>query len=133
MLNTTALADLIFTLLLFFMLTVDMRTAPSPEQVQLPQTEILQPLKDKIPSISITIRKTENGATVQLDSLPTTASALPSLLVSRISRTAPEDRNKLVAILQIDRATPMGTVHNIRRILRQANLPLIYYAAEKPH
>jgi len=46
-LNTTALPDLIFTLLFFFMMVTNMRTVPVLTQYQLPAAAELQQLKEK--------------------------------------------------------------------------------------
>ncbi|MDR1610906.1 MAG: biopolymer transporter ExbD [Candidatus Symbiothrix sp.] len=137
-LNTTSLPDLIFTLLLFFMLVVNMRSVPALTQFQLPNTKELQKLKEKSLLIYIIAGKTEDTpveeqAPIQLNNDFTTLEAMPEELKSIKSQIAPDERSKIVVILKIDRNTPMGLVNDIRQILREQNLLTVYYAAEKPH
>jgi len=135
-LNTASLPDLIFTLLLFFMLVVNMRSVPALTQFQLPNTRELQKLKEKSLLIYIIVGKTGNDsehAPIQLNNDFTTLDAMPEELRSIKIDIEPEDRNKIVVILKIDKNTPMGLVNDIRQILREQNLLTVYYAAEKPH
>lgn len=136
-LNTTSLPDLIFTLLLFFMLVVNMRSVPALTQFQLPNTTELQKLKEKSLLVYITVGKTDNTpiekqAPIQLNSDFTTLEAMPEELKTIKSQVNPEERSKMVVILKIDKNTPMGLVNDIRQILRKENLLTVYYAAEKP-
>jgi biopolymer transport protein ExbD len=137
-LNTTSLPDLIFTLLLFFMLVVNMRSVPALVQVQLPNTKELQKLKEKSLLIYIVVGKSEKNESgesppIQLNDGFTSLDAMPAQLKSFKNQTEPEERSKIVVVLRIDKNTPMGTVNDIRRILREQNLLTVYYAAEKPH
>ncbi|MDR0769099.1 MAG: biopolymer transporter ExbD [Dysgonamonadaceae bacterium] len=127
-LNTTSLPDLIFTLLLFFMLVVNMRSVPALVQLQLPNTGELQKLKEKSLLIYIVVGKT---GTLQINDGITTLEALPEELESIKSQINPEERSQIIVILKMDRNTHMGQVNDIRQILREQNLPTVYYAVEK--
>jgi biopolymer transport protein ExbD len=132
-LNTTSLPDLIFTLLLFFMLVVNMRSVPALMQVQLPNTKELQKLKEKSLLIYIVVGKSENNAPhIQLNNDFTSLDAMPEQLKHIKNQTEPEERTKIVVVLKIDKRTAMGVVNDVRRILREQNLLTVYYAAEKP-
>lgn len=136
-LNTTSLPDLIFTLLLFFMLVVNMRSVPALMQVQLPNTKELQKLKEKSLLIYIVVGKSgnnepEESPSIQLNNGFTSLDAMPAQLKNLKNQTEPEERGKIVVVLRIDKNTPMGIVNDIRRILREQNLLTVYYAAEKP-
>ena len=133
-LNTASLPDLIFTLLLFFMLVVNMRSVPMLTQFQLPNTQELQKLKEKSLLTYIIVGKTENGpAPIQLNNDFTTLDAMPEQLKSIKADIEPGERSKIIVILKIDKNTPMGLVNDIRQILREQNLLMVYYAAEKPY
>jgi biopolymer transport protein ExbD len=134
-LNTTALPDLIFTLLLFFMLVVNMRSVPALTQVQLPTAEDIQKLKEKSLLIYIVVGKsgTEEYPPIQLNDDFTSLDAMLEQLKSLKNQAKPEERNKIVVVLRADKNTPMGIVNDVRRILRAQNLLTVYYAAEKPH
>jgi biopolymer transport protein ExbD len=136
-LNTTSLPDLIFTLLLFFMLVVNMRSVPALTQFQLPNTKELQKLKEKSLLIFIIAGKTGNApagepAPLQLNNAFTTLEAMPEALNGIKSQIEPEERSNIVVVLKIDKDTNMGLVNDIRQILREQNLLTVYYAAEKP-
>ncbi|MDR1632117.1 MAG: biopolymer transporter ExbD [Dysgonamonadaceae bacterium] len=133
-LNTTSLPDLIFTLLLFFMLVVNMRSVPALTQVQLPNTKELQKLKEKSLLIHIVVGKSGNNEPpVQLNNDFTSLDAMPEQLKSLKNQIEPEERSKIVVVLRVDKNTPMGIVNDLRQILREQNLLTVYYAAEKPH
>ncbi|GHT60241.1 biopolymer transporter ExbD [Bacteroidia bacterium] len=137
-LNTTSLPDLIFTLLLFFMLVVNMRSVPALTQFQLPNTKELQKLQEKSLLIYIIAGKTGDESTgeqapIQLNNDFTTLDVMPEQLNSIKAEIEPEERNKIVVVMKIDKNTPMGLVNDIRQILREQNLLTVYYAAEKPH
>jgi biopolymer transport protein ExbD len=135
-LNTTSLPDLIFTLLLFFMLVVNMRSVPTLTQFQLPNTKELQKLKEKSLLIYIIVGKTENESTreqapIQLNNNFTTLDVMPEQLQNKKAEIKPEERSRIVVIMKIDKNTPMGLVNDIRQILREQNLLTVHYAAEK--
>lgn len=120
------------------MLVVNMRSVPALVQVQLPNTKELQKLKEKSLLIYIVVGKSEKNESgesppIQLNDGFTSLDAMPAQLKSFKNQTEPEERNKIVVVLRIDKNTPMGTVNDIRRILREQNLLTVYYAAEKPH
>ncbi|MDR1372377.1 MAG: biopolymer transporter ExbD [Dysgonamonadaceae bacterium] len=127
-LNTTALPDLIFTLLFFFMLVTNMRTVPVLTQYQLPSAAELQQLKDKSLLVWIMVGNKEE---MQLNSDLCTFDELPALLDGIKSEINPDEFSKITAVLKIDKNTPMGTVNDIRQILRAKNILTVYYAAEK--
>jgi len=60
-----------------------------------------------------------------------TIEELPVLLDEIKSELNPDDFSKITVVLKIDKNTAMGTVNDIRQILRQKNLLTVYYAAEK--
>jgi biopolymer transport protein ExbD len=133
-LNTTSLPDLIFTLLLFFMLVVNMRSVPVLTQVQLPSTKELQKLKEKSLLLYIVVGKSENNESpIQLNNDFTSLDAMPMQLKSLKNQVEPEERSQIVVVMRIDKNTPMGIVNDVRQILREQNLLTVYYAAEKPH
>jgi biopolymer transport protein ExbD len=128
LLTTTALPDLIFTLLFFFILVTNMRSVPVLTQYQLPTAAELQKLKDKSALIHIIAGNNNGKPEIQLNSALCTMQELPDLLQSLQSGVAVEDRTRITVILKIDRHTDMGTVNDIRQILRKCGLLTVYYA-----
>jgi biopolymer transport protein ExbD len=130
-LNTTALPDLIFTLLFFFMLVTNMRSVPVLTQYQLPATAELQQLQDKSLLIQIMVGEKDGESEIQLNSTLCSLENLPLLLQETKNNIDSELQPKITVILKIDRHTPMGTVGDIRQILRETGLLTVYYAAVK--
>jgi biopolymer transport protein ExbD len=135
-LNTAALPDLIFTLLFFFMLVANLRTAPALTQFHVPDAGELQKLKEKSLTIFIIVgrqdeTKPDDLPPIQLNSGFVRLDELPEKLNELKNKAKPEDLHKLVVILKIDKKTHMGLVNDIRQILREANLLTVFYSAEK--
>jgi len=133
-LNTTALPDLIFTLLFFFMLVTNMRAVPELAMYKLPEASELQKLREKSLLVYIIIGKNE-GLDAQIplqvnNSLVDPANLLTELQSFR-EKTPPQDRDKILVILRIDKNTKMETVSQVREYLRKAGLLTVHYAAEK--
>jgi len=130
-LNTTALPDLIFTLLFFFMIVTNMRSVPVLTQYRLPSASELQELKNKSMLIQIMAGETDGKPTIQFNSTLCTLETLPLLLEEAKAGLDADERAGMTVVLKIDRKTPMGTVNDIRAALRRAGLLTVYYSAEK--
>jgi biopolymer transport protein ExbD len=136
-LNTASLPDLIFTLLFFFLLVSNMRSVPTLTQFQLPNAAELQKLKEKSLLVYIMVGQPlekgvpDNTPAIQLNSGFTTLEELPFNLEEIKNEVKPENREKMVVVLKIEKNTAMGLVNDIRKTLRNANLLTVYYAAEK--
>jgi biopolymer transport protein ExbD len=128
-LNTTALPDLIFTLLFFFMMVTNMRQTPVLTNFQLPEAAELQTLKDKSLLIHITVGKTGDQPSLQLNSSLCTIEQLPALLDAIKNDISDSDLDRLTVVLKIDKKTNMGTINDIKKTLRTAGLLRVFYAA----
>jgi len=128
-LNTTALPDLIFTLLFFFMMVTNMRSVPVLTEFQLPEASELQTLKDKSLLIHIIVGNADGQPVLQLNSSLCDIGHLPALLEAIKDETSDRDLDKLAVVLKIDKKTRMGTINDIRQTLREAELLRVYYAA----
>lgn len=126
--NTAALPDLIFTLLFFFMIVTHMQTAPARVPVELPTASELQKLEER--SLILYVRMGADTP-IQLNSDFVEWENIPAFLEEINDRTAPEDRGRRIAVLKIDRETPMGQVNDIKQMLRQAGILTIHYSALK--
>lgn len=135
-LNTAALPDLIFTLLFFFLLVTNMRSAPSLTHVELPNASELQKLKEKSLLVYMLVGRPagENPDVlfeIQLNSELIALDAMPSKLRIIKGEIKPEEQDKMIVILKIDKDTPMGLVNDIRQNLRETNFQTVYYMVEK--
>lgn len=133
-LNTSALPDLIFTLLFFFMIVTHLRPVPILAKFDIPNAEELQKLEEKSQLIYIMVgKKTDENAqaVIQLNSFFTTLEELEENLLEIKEEIPLEEQHKTVVILKIDKETEMGLVNDIRQILRNTSLLTVYYSAEK--
>ncbi|MDR1764368.1 MAG: biopolymer transporter ExbD [Dysgonamonadaceae bacterium] len=133
-LNTSSLPDLIFTLLLFFLLVINMRTVPVIAQFQLPEASELQKLKENSLLVYIIAgQKDSEDAEIplQLNNRLIEMKNLQQELQALRAQVPAQDRDKMLVILKIDRRTDMGFVSDIRKALRQTGLLTVYYSAEK--
>ena len=134
--NTAALPDLIFTLLFFFLLVLNMRTVPVLTQFQLPDASELQKLKEKSLLVYLMVGKQnnnnqENTFEIQLDSELITLEDMPGKLQLIKEKMKPEEHDQSIIVLKIDKDAPMGLVNDIRLNLREAQLQTVYYSVEK--
>jgi biopolymer transport protein ExbD len=135
-LNTAALPDLIFTLLFFFLLVTNMRSAPSLTQVELPNASELQKLKEKSLLVYILVGRPtgenpDEPFEIQLNSELIAFDAMHSKLLVIKEKIRTEEQDKMVVILKMDKDTPMGLVNDVRQNLRETNLHTVYYMVEK--
>jgi biopolymer transport protein ExbD len=134
-LNTSALPDLIFTCLFFFMIVTHFRPVVVNTQLELPTATELQKLEEKSLVIYIMVgQKQDNTSSdydVQLNSQFVSLEEMPVALEKLKENLAPEDRNKRVVVMRVDKDTPMGLIHDLKKILQEANLLTIHYSANR--
>ncbi|MDR1437305.1 MAG: biopolymer transporter ExbD [Candidatus Symbiothrix sp.] len=134
-LNTSALPDLIFTSLFFFMIVTHFRPVSVLTRLELPTLTELQKLEEKSSLTYIIVghkqEKNAPGYDIQINSEFTTLEELPAALEKQKENTSPEDRGKRLAVMRIDKDAPMGLVNDLKKILREANLLTVHYSANK--
>jgi biopolymer transport protein ExbD len=134
-LNTSALPDLIFTSLFFFMIVTHFRPVSVMTQMELPQAAELQKLKEKSMVIYIMVGKGKTNSAsfppIQVNSGFIDFSEMPETLETLKQGVLPEERDKMVVVMRIDKDTPMGIVNDIKKIVRESNLLTVHYSANK--
>ena len=118
---TSSMPDIIFMLLLFFMVTTTMREVELLVEFKLPDAEALEKIENKRLVSYIWVGKSGkiqiNDSIVQVDDIQTIMygkrQALPSVIVS----------------LRVNVGTPMGLVTDIQQELRKAYCLRINYSA----
>ncbi|MDR2086993.1 MAG: biopolymer transporter ExbD [Dysgonamonadaceae bacterium] len=134
-LNTSALPDLIFTCLFFFMIVTHFRPVSVMTQLELPVATELQKLEEKSLLVYIMIGHKDGNRSsdydIQLNSLFVSLKEMPEALKNVEENVAPEDRNKRMVVMRVDKDVPMGLVGDIKKILREAGLLTIHYSANK--
>jgi biopolymer transport protein ExbD len=133
LLNTSALPDLIFTSLFFFMIVTHFRPVSVMTQLELPTVTELQKLAKKSLVIYIMIGHKQGNQSpvydIQLNSGFVTIEELPAALEKLKEGITLEEQDKRVVVMRIDKNVPMGLVNDIRKIVREANLLTVHYSA----
>ena len=126
--NTASLPDMIFTLLFFFMIVTNMRTVPVMTQFNLPTAEEMQKLEEQSLIVYVMVGQ---DTPIQLNSDFIGLEEMPARLDALVNNVPQENREKLIAVLKIDKDISMGLVDDIKQNLRQAGILTIHYSAQK--
>jgi biopolymer transport protein ExbD len=135
LLNTSALPDLIFTCLFFFMIVTHFRPVAVNTQLDLPTATELQKLEEKSLVIYIMVgHKQDNTSSdydIQLNAQFVSLEEMPAALENLKENVAPEDQSKRVVVMRVDKDTSMGLIQDIKKILQEADLLTIHYSANR--
>jgi biopolymer transport protein ExbD len=135
MLNTSALPDLIFTCLFFFMIVTHFRPVSVMVQLELPVAAELQKLKEKSLLVYVIIGhkqgNTSSSYDIQLNSRFVGLEGMPAALENLQEAVVPEDRHKQVVVMRVHKDVPMGLVGDIKTMLKESGLLTIHYSANR--
>ena len=133
---TSSLPDVVYMMLLFFMLTTSMRDQEVMVQYKLPTATETQKLEDKTSVSHIHIGspilplQAKFGAAprIQLnDSFSSTRDILD--FVSNKRNSMKENAHKLIVNIKADEGTKMGIINDVKQELRRANALNVSYGA----
>lgn len=129
-LNTSALPDLIFTVLFFFMIVTHMRQTDIKVKVQTPQGTQLQKVQKKFATSYLYIGKDKSGVTrIQLNNTIVPIERLTSAIRQQ-KEMIPEDEQQFYTVsIKADRDTPLDVIAAVKDALRNANALQINYSA----
>lgn len=132
-LNTSALPDLIFTVLFFFMIVTHMRQTDVKVKVQTPEGTELQKLQKKYATTYIYIGKDKQGQTqIQLGNDIIPLNALAAAIRKQRSNLPVDEQQYHTVSIKADRDTPLGIIADVKDALREAHsLQISYSATEK--
>ena len=139
-LNTSALPDLIFTVLFFFMIVTHMRDVDLLVHYDLPQGTEVQKLthKSAVTQIYVGRQQTLNSQLpkdtffIQLNNRLATIADIRDYVEEERARMNDEDRSRMVVSLKADRDVPMSIIAEIKQALQQSfALRINYSATEK--
>lgn len=136
-LNTASLPDLIFSILFFFMLVVHMRKTTVRVKYQVPSATELTRLVNKsaVQYIYIGRPVDERGhvegqqTLIQLNDKLITIPEMRDYLLRLTASLPAEERRQLSVSIKADRQTDMGTVIDIKQVLREANILNVSFSA----
>ena len=145
-LNTSALPDLIFTVLFFFMIVTHMRDVDLLVHYDLPQGSEVQKLthKSAVTQIYVGRQQTLNSQPstlnspltkdtffIQLNNRLATIADIRGYVEEERQRMNDEDRSRMVVSLKADRDVPMSIIAEIKQALQQSFALRINYSANE--
>jgi biopolymer transport protein ExbD len=134
LLNTSALPDLIFTSLFFFMIVTHIKPVSVMTQLELPKASELQKLEEKSQVVYIILGHKQGNLSpfeIQLNSEFVNFEKLPEALKTLKEKSSISEWSKITAVIRADKDTPMGLIIDVKKILREANLLTVHYSASK--
>ncbi len=129
-LNTSALPDLIFTVLFFFMIVTYMRQTDVNMNVAIPSGNELQKLQKRYAVTYLYIGYDTDGTILmQLDKEATDITSLANALQKKRSRLPDDEKQYLTVSVKADKKIPAKVIGDVKAVLRKANVLRISYTA----
>jgi biopolymer transport protein ExbD len=134
--NTGSMSDIIFMFLFFFMVITTIRTSTALVKVIPPKASEIQKLEKKSLVSFIYIGKPLKTALgtesrIQLNDAFASVSNIQAFVVAERQSRNELDRRLLTVSLQVDAATKMGIVTDVKQELRKASAYKINYSTNK--
>jgi len=114
-----------------------MTSVPVMTQFDLPTATELQKLEEKSLVIYIMVGQSQEDKStipiIQLNSEFVSLEEMSVALEKLKEKVLLEEQNKMMAVMKIDKNTPMGLVNDIKRTLRESSILTVHYGANKRH
>lgn len=138
-LNTASLPDLIFTVLFFFLIVTHLRQDQMRVRYETPEGTKLEKLTRRSSTSYIyvgqpidNLGKVKSGEMViQLNDKIATVDDIASFVANERRNASAEDLNRMVFDIKADRNVKMGTITDIKQMLRKHNALRIRYSAQE--
>ncbi len=130
-LNTSALPDLIFTVLFFFMIVTHMRDVELKVRYEVPQGKELTKQQHKGSVVNIYIGKepTSGEYAIQLNNSVATLDKVKTFVEQERSLMNEDDRARMTVNIKADKDVPMGMIIDLKKELQAAFALRVSYAA----
>ncbi|GAA4837671.1 ExbD/TolR family protein [Algivirga pacifica] len=134
---TSALPDIIFMLLFFFMVTTVMRDSELMVKNSLPNASQLTKLEKKSLVSYIFVGAPKDQARfgketrIQVNDVIIDAESIPQFVMNEKAKMPEADRDKIMMSLKVDRDAKMGVINDVTNQLREVNALKVNYAASK--
>ncbi len=132
---TSALPDIIFMLLFFFMVTTVLRETDLLVENKLPSASQLQKLEKKSLISYIYIGKPKDTdrygrePRVQVNDVLIIPKEIPNFVLQEKAKLDEVEKDKITMSLKVDRKAKMGIVSDVRQELRKANALKVNYSS----
>lgn len=129
-LTTSALPDLIFSILFFFMIVTHLRQTDVNFSVQTPQGSELTKLRQKYAVTRLVAGLTDKHELIlQLDNKLITLDQLANVISAKRNRLPEEEQQLMTVSLKADKRLPLRYISEIKEELRKAQVLRISYSA----
>jgi len=134
---TSALPDIIFMLLFFFMVTTVLRTEEDKIKYLVPTAEEIKKVEKKAVVTEIKIGNPKNqqifgtDPVIQAGGVILRVDQIPEFILQEKSRLPELQRDKHIVLLMVDKNVNMGIVSDVQQELRKTNSRKIIYATIK--
>ncbi|MCH8318153.1 MAG: biopolymer transporter ExbD [Bacteroidetes bacterium] len=133
---TSALPDIIFILLFFFMVTTVLRETELLVKQKLPHATQIQKLERKSLVSYIYIGKPNNPAfgsepRIQVNDVLIEPRDIPRFIAEQKDKLSEAERDQITISIKVDKDAKMGIVSDVKQQLREANARKLNYAAIK--
>lgn len=128
--NTTALPDIIFMLLFFFMVATVLKTTSSQTELQLPKASQIEQIKKQkqVLHIHLGLNSDQTQTQLQIDDFLIQPEQLENAIRTIKSRNADKE---LIVALKADRAIKMHEINEVKTQLRKQNLRKMTYVSNQ--
>ncbi|MGN0282856.1 MAG: ExbD/TolR family protein [Prevotella sp.] len=138
-LNTASLPDLIFTVLFFFLIVTHLRQDEMKVKYDTPEGTRLEKLTRRSATSYIYVgrpidahdKAASGDMVIQLNDKISTIDDIASFISSERKNASAEDLNRMVVDIKADRRVKMGTIIDIKQMLRRHNALKIRYSAKE--
>ena len=139
-LNTSSLPDLIFSVLFFFMMVTSMREVTLMVRFERPTGTQLEKLARKSCTSFIYIGRPQeqyrsqmgDGTRIQLNDMFADASEVYDFVMDDRNKLPESDKPFYTVSIKADHNSPMGTITDVKQMLRKGYALKIVYSASKP-
>lgn len=129
-LNTTALPDLIFTVLFFFMIVTHMRDNRTDMPIKTPDGTNLQKIERRYATTNLYIGMKETGeAQIQINGKAVAANQITKSILAEIGKISDEERPRYTVCIKADRDTPLHVISHVKSCLQQADVRNVTFIA----
>ena len=135
--NTSALPDIIFMLLFFFMVTTVLREQDILVEQKIPQSSQLQKLQNKTLISYVFIGKPKNTSLygseprVQANDVLISTPEIVQWVNQERDKLAEADRGSITISMKVDKDVKMGPISDVQTELRNADARKVLYASSK--
>ena len=136
--NTSALPDIIFMLLFFFMVVTVLREQQVQVKFSIPDADQVQKLENQSLITNIYIGQPTNPAygntpLIQINDAFVYKENLDQAVRQQTANDFRHQSEKAITVLKVDKEVPMGLVTDVKTALRKAKRLKISYVANNPH